>query len=230
MAVLLLQLIAPMQSWGSRSRFDDRDTEREPTKSGVLGLVASALGRPREADVSDLATLLFGVRVDRAGLLRTDYHTAQEGNGTAVTRRHYLSDAAFLVGLEGEQALLEQIGAALRNPVWPPFLGRKSFPPSQPLFVEGGLLDISLRDALYGAPAVHHSPDKVSRFVLELRSGEASKHSVSLRMDQPTGTYAERKYASRKVESWTSPPPAPRRTPDAPVPIDPRPQTPPGSV
>lgn len=47
MATLLLQLVAPMQSWGSRSRFDDRDTEREPTKSGVLGLVASALGRPR---------------------------------------------------------------------------------------------------------------------------------------------------------------------------------------
>jgi len=207
MATLLLQLIAPMQSWGSRSRFDDRDTEREPTKSGVLGLVASALGRPRNADVLDLAALLFGVRVDRAGQVRTDYHTAQEGNGTAVTRRHYLADAAFLVGLEGEPELLRQIDAALRNPVWPPFLGRKSFPPSQPMFVEGGVQDGSLLDVLSAHPAIHPSPDAQARFVLELRPGETTSHATSLRMDQPTGTYAERRYASRQVRSWTAPRP-----------------------
>ena len=207
MAALLLQLIAPMQSWGSRSRFDDRDTEREPTKSGVLGLVASALGRPRSADVLDLAVLLFGVRVDRAGQVRTDYHTAQEGNGTAVTRRHYLADAAFLVGLEGEPELLGQIDAALRNPVWPPFLGRKSFPPSQPMFVEGGVQDGSLLDVLSAHPAIHPSPDAQARFVLELRPGETTGHATSLRMDQPTGTYAERHYSSRQVMSWTAPRP-----------------------
>ena len=207
MAALLLQLIAPMQSWGSRSRFDDRDTEREPTKSGVLGLVASALGRPRSADVSDLAALLFGVRVDRAGQLRTDYHTAQEGNGTAVTRRHYLADAAFLVGLDGEPELLLQIDAALRNPVWPPFLGRKSFPPSQPMFVEGGVQGGSLLDVLSTHPAIHPKPDAQARFVLELRPGETTGHATSLRMDQPTGTYAARSYASRQVMSWTAPHP-----------------------
>lgn len=205
MVVVLLQLIAPMQSWGSRSRFDDRDTEREPTKSGVLGLVASALGRPRNADVGDLAALRFGVRVDRAGLLRTDYHTAQEGSGTAVTRRHYLADAAFLVGFEGERTLLEQIDTALRNPVWPPFLGRKSFPPSQPLFVEGGVVEGTLLEVLERHPSIHCSPDAQARFVLELQPGEATRHAISLRTDQPSGTYAERRYASRPVASWTQP-------------------------
>ena len=205
MAVVLLQLIAPMQSWGSRSRFDDRDTEREPTKSGVLGLVSSALGRSRNADVIDLAALLFGVRVDRAGQIRTDYQTAQEGNGTAVTRRHYMADAAFLVGLEGGPELLGQIDAALRNPHWPPFLGRKSFLPSQPMFAEGGVQGGSLLEVLSSHPAIHPNSDIQARFVLELRPGETTGYATSLRMDQPTGTYAERRYASRQVMSWTAP-------------------------
>lgn len=41
---LLLWLEAPLQSWGSDSRFGRRDTLPFPTKSGVLGLVCSALG------------------------------------------------------------------------------------------------------------------------------------------------------------------------------------------
>ena len=209
MPTLLVQLVAPMQSWGSRSRFDDRDTEREPTKSGVLGLVALALGRPREADVSDLAALRFGVRVDRTGQVRTDYHTAQEGNGTAVTRRHYLADAAFLVALEGERALLEQIDAALRNPVWPPFLGRKSFPPSQPLFVDGGVQGGTLLDTLRSQPPIHHRPDEQARYVLEVLPGEDIRGAVSLRTDQPTGTYAQRRYASRQVMTWAEDLPKP---------------------
>jgi CRISPR system Cascade subunit CasD len=41
---LLLWLEAPLQSWGFDSRFGRRDTLAFPTKSGVLGLVCSALG------------------------------------------------------------------------------------------------------------------------------------------------------------------------------------------
>jgi CRISPR system Cascade subunit CasD len=41
---LLLWLEAPLQSWGSDSKFGRRDTLAFPTKSGVLGLVCSALG------------------------------------------------------------------------------------------------------------------------------------------------------------------------------------------
>ena len=211
MPTLLLQLVAPMQSWGSRSRFDDRDTEREPTKSGVLGLVAAALGRPRAADVEDLAALTFGVRVDRAGQLRTDYHTAQEGSGTAVTRRHYLADAAFLVGLKGEETLLEEVDAALRAPVWAPFLGRKSFVPSRPLFVEGGVKAESLEAALRAHPPIHTRPDPQARFVVELLPGAAPppERALSLRSDQPAGTYAQRRYASRQVMTWAEARPTP---------------------
>lgn len=41
---LLLWLEAPLQSWGSDSKFGRRDTLPFPTKSGVLGLVCAALG------------------------------------------------------------------------------------------------------------------------------------------------------------------------------------------
>jgi CRISPR-associated Cas5-like protein len=43
MATLLLRLAAPLQSWGSDSKFETRKTDREPTKSGVVGLLAAAL-------------------------------------------------------------------------------------------------------------------------------------------------------------------------------------------
>ena len=44
MSTLLLRLAGPMQSWGTDSKFDVRRTGREPSKSGVIGLVAAALG------------------------------------------------------------------------------------------------------------------------------------------------------------------------------------------
>lgn len=41
---LLLWLEAPLQSWGFDSKFGRRDTQAFPTKSGIMGLLCSALG------------------------------------------------------------------------------------------------------------------------------------------------------------------------------------------
>lgn len=41
---LLLWLEAPLQSWGFDSKFGRRDTIAFPTKSGVMGLICSAMG------------------------------------------------------------------------------------------------------------------------------------------------------------------------------------------
>src|SRR5689334_8391290 len=113
MTTLLLQLVAPMQSWGVQSHFTNRDTGLEPSKSGVVGLLCAALGRDRAAPISDLAALRMGVRVDREGILKMDYHTAQNVmkaggkpfanlKSTELSQRFYLADAAFLVGFEGD--------------------------------------------------------------------------------------------------------------------------------
>src|SRR5690554_5614048 len=100
MSTLLLRLAAPMQGWGVDT-FERRGTERIPTKSGVVGLLASALGRRRNESIDDLTKLRFGVRVDREGTLLRDFHTARSQKSAYVTIRYYLSDAVFLVGLEG---------------------------------------------------------------------------------------------------------------------------------
>jgi CRISPR system Cascade subunit CasD len=82
-----------------------------------------------------------------------DYHTAQKVRradtkgiqDTVVSERFYLADADFLVGLEGERAFLERLDAALRLPVWPLFLGRKSFVPSLPVsegVADGGRIQV----------------------------------------------------------------------------------------
>ncbi len=147
MATLLLRLQGPMQAWGVQSRFGVRDTGREPSKSGVIGLLCAALGRNRSAPIDDLAALKIGIRIDKPGRVMMDFHTAnavlKAGGGikdTELSRRYYLADAAFLVGLQSDHlTLLEELHAALHNPTWMLFLGRKSFVPSPPVYLPDGL-------------------------------------------------------------------------------------------
>ena len=73
---LLLRLKAPLQSWGMASRFSIRDTAKEPSKSGVIGLLCAALGISRDNANTDnptfnaLTKLKFGVRVNREGVMQ----------------------------------------------------------------------------------------------------------------------------------------------------------------
>lgn len=80
---LLLQLYGPMQSWGISSRWSERDTLLEPSKSGIVGLISAALGRTRDKPVDDLASLRMGVRVDLAGVPSVDFQTAGAGDTSA---------------------------------------------------------------------------------------------------------------------------------------------------
>jgi CRISPR system Cascade subunit CasD len=81
MNTLFLRLEGPLQAWGLRARWGDRDTADAPTKSGVIGLIGCALGLPRDAaelrQHSD--ALRFGLRVDRPGTILRDYHTTGGG-------------------------------------------------------------------------------------------------------------------------------------------------------
>lgn len=136
MSVLLLRIAGPLQSWGDSSRFARRTTRREPTKSGIVGLVASAMGRGRQDSVDDLARLELGVRTDQAGELLRDFQTERTmdgGKSLPLSHRYYLSDACFLVALSGNEALLAKADSALRRPRWPLYLGRRSCPPTLPL-------------------------------------------------------------------------------------------------
>jgi CRISPR system Cascade subunit CasD len=140
-----------MQSWGVQSRFLMRDTALEPSKSGVIGLLWAALGWPRDHDgIESFNDLVMGVRVDRPGKLMMDFQTAKEiaisddskglNTKTGISRRYFLSDACFLVGLESEDLnWLQVLHNKLHEPHWPLFLGRKSYVPSLPVWLRDGL-------------------------------------------------------------------------------------------
>ncbi len=182
MKTLLMRLAGPMQSWGTQSQFRERDTGLEPSKSGVIGLLCAALGRPREESVADLAALTMGVRVEHEGALRRDYQTAGgwhrradigygvakadgKPGGTVLSDRYYLADADFLVGLSGDdERMLYTLNDALASPRWPLCLGRKAFVPAIPVRLPddpardepGGIVEGDVRDILKGYPWLGH--------------------------------------------------------------------------
>lgn len=153
MTTLLLQLAGPMQSWGTGSRFAFRSTGTAPSKSAVIGLLASAQGRRRSESIEDLLGLRFGVRSDQPGRVIRDFQTARaldESYGLPLTYRFYLSDAVFVAGVEGETDLIEAVHLALRRPAFPLFLGRRSCPPARPLVL--GVTEKPLVEALETLP------------------------------------------------------------------------------
>ena len=228
MSVLLLRCAAPMQSWGTASRFGIRDTGREPSKSGIIGLLCAALGKPRAETnetshlptLSTLAGMRMGVRVISEGVLKVDYHTAGgahkqgddygvvkadgKGRTTVQSWRHYLSDADFLVGLESnDEGLLTTLDEALRRPHWQLCFGRKAFAPALPVRVgvRAGELESVLRD--YQPEFVFKLPpqnrDAWERYVIEI-DDENTQSGAEVRMDVPV-SFADREFLPRRVRT-----------------------------
>ena len=199
MSTLLLRFAGPMQSWGSDSRFDVRKTNREPTKSGVIGFMASALGMRRDEPLDRLDALSFGLRVDREGVLLCDLHTAKNEKTSYLTRRYYLCDAVFLVGLYSpNDELMRTLQHAVENPQHPLFLGRRSCPPEGRVCL--GLRDMPLLDALKGEPCLVNKTQNKSRIVFDDPLGKARI------MDLPESfSPMNRQYTYRPVsEKWIS--------------------------
>ncbi len=214
MATLLLRLSAPLQAWGDESKYDIRQTYREPSKSGVIGMLAAALGLKRDSDeivrLSD--ALRMGVRVDMPGKVIMDFHTAlapsyrKKGDlqyDSYVTHRYYLCDAAFLVGLESQdEILLDRLAKAVQNPCYPLYLGRRSCPPTGPLFL--GVRASSLEETLRREPWIasdwykrSHSASRL-RMILETERGETAWHSLR---DNPVSFSPEhRRFAHRGIK------------------------------
>jgi CRISPR system Cascade subunit CasD len=205
---LFLRLSGPMQSWGTGSRLQIRRTDAYPSKSGVLGVILCAMGVPRarapEA-LARLASLAMGVRLDRPGDVDWDYHTAGAGVGirqakggikytattketeTLLSRREYLLDASFLVALQGDEAAIQDARAALEDPVWPVFLGRKCCVPTEPVLAGVGNYE-GLKQALEGEPFYSDRPfadgDKTElEAIVEHAAGQAPPKGARLVYD-----------------------------------------------
>jgi len=173
---LFLRLEGPMQSWGERGQWAVRDSRPEPTKSGIVGLLACARGMNTDDELRQLSQQIrIGVRCDRSGKPLVDYHTIGGGfdepmllraDGipkktektgdphTEISWRTYLHDASFLAAVRADATLIETLAKKVQNPEWPIYLGRKSCPLC--LFPYAGVGDYaSLEEALmaWGNPA-----------------------------------------------------------------------------
>lgn len=225
MSTLLIELSGPQQSWGTQSRFATRATDRAPSKSGVVGLLASALGMDRTQPLDRFQSIHFGVRIDQPGRVDRDFQTTRSLDGRTafpLSQRYYLADAVFLVGIETDDGELAAYQHALAHPCYPLFLGRRAFPPDGPLrthLVQGGL-----REALAQAPwAAHeHHRREFSTSAVDLDvivDADAGSTAVETRQDVPTSFDPRRRqYGIRDVETMSvsvphPDPPAPRRLP-----------------
>ena len=229
MGYLLLKLAGPLQSWGVGSKYNWRKTSNEPSKSGIVGLVAAALGRRRTDSVDDLARFGFAVRIDQAGLYERDYQTAKgrvfdsrlqkwvpskKGKHAWETQRFYLADAVFIAGLEVPDERVDEIANALLRPAFPLYLGRRSCPLAHKVLIESGTGSMLVR--LHGLPwqatrrqLIRREMDKSHVNVPVAMDGSLSKGeivSVETVNDVPLSfSQAERLYGQRQVarEAWS---------------------------
>ena len=154
---LMFTLAAPMASFGAIAVGERRPSWSRPSRSQVLGLIASALGieRREEERLAALATALhYAVRVDVTGQPHADYHTAQVPPSrrnrrfytradelavpkpelkTILSRRDFYTDSMHTIAVwaRTEQQLspsLAEMANALAEPRYAPFAGRKAHP------------------------------------------------------------------------------------------------------
>lgn len=217
-SALAIYLDAPLQSWGVSSRFQRRGTESHPSKSGVLGLIAAAMGidkhSPDEASqLAPLAACRFSVFPVAQGenappvLRLEDYHTVGGGydrsdpidklrisrkasggvSTTIQTWRYYLEQARFVAVLEGSTSILQQAAAALENPVWGVWFGRKCCLPAAPLLPT---LATSSQEALAGL--LKKAQARISGEGLMEKDGDSAWHPL----DNPVA-FGRREFLSR---------------------------------
>jgi len=221
-AHLTLRLEGPLQSWGSESQFNRRQTNPLPTKSALLGMCCAAMrlgkGSPEEKAklpaLAKLGCLVIALnRPDSQYPTRRleDYHTVQhtrtadgKTKETHLTRRDYLTDARFAAILSGDAALLKEIAAALADPQWGIWLGRKACIPSAPVLA--GIradedVSLALRKTEAEALALVLDGEPLTAFTRQREVATFAEGNDTLR-DQPLSFVTPRDFSPRRVKLW----------------------------
>lgn len=210
-----VRLVAPLQAWGYESQFSRRNTGLLPTKSAILGMCCAAMGVPkgseqeaaRIGELRRLRLLVIAVprdrrrghgEQDRVPVRRmVDYHTVQntstaEGKvkDTHLTWRQYLCDASFAAVLSGATDLILEAAAAVQNPVWGLWLGRKSCIPAIPVFAGVYETEAAALEVLLGGRAL-------SEFTHQ-REVERFEDGTDTLPDQPL-SFGSRTFGPRRV-------------------------------
>ncbi len=108
-----------------------------------------------------------------------------------------MEDADFVIGLEIEdQTLLENLQEALKKPKWLLFLGRKSFPPAEPVFMPEGVgINTNLNSALAEFVPMNLSENsEKQRLIIEDENGNETVQDVPL-------DFAKGRFSLRRVRT-----------------------------
>lgn len=213
---LLLYLDAPMQAWGCSSRFNRRTTASWPVKSGIVGMLCAAMGivRDDEAGIARIAALAMKIyTLKNDGRRLMDYHTVgggydpkterqymsnKAGGGSpdpVLTDREYLLDCKFGVVLSGNEDVVKQCAAALENPKWGVWFGRKCCLPAARI-CEG------IFDSIEAAEVCLHEIAMENRWKTKgwrvVREAEHFDDGTDSLMDVPLN-FVTRQYRTRRI-------------------------------
>lgn len=191
-----VRLAGPLQSWASASVTGNIvHTELEPTRSGLIGLLAGACGFYRDEWPSWLDDLTFIVRNDNRGIITDDFQTINPRTEEETFRQRLLiaqgkraSSAKALIytpDAQGGTSIVnrtyiangeflvqitsndhaDEIRKALKNPIFTSYLGRKAFAPTFPFVLGEGSADALLKIPVYRPSKRDQSPS--ARFQLK---------------------------------------------------------------
>ncbi len=150
-----------LQAWGVDNALQRRRTHNQPQRRTVFGLIRAAKGLKRHESWEALETLDFKCEIHKAGYRMWDFASMSNiiranGEGIqdqAIQEKEYLVDAAFIVTLTGKDQLIDEVIAALEDPVFLLGLGRRDCMPTQPILsnydVEIDLVKMSKKAKTY---------------------------------------------------------------------------------
>ncbi|MDE7548356.1 type I-E CRISPR-associated protein Cas5/CasD [Acetobacter fabarum] len=148
---LVFGLTASLGAMGELAGHERRGSLIWPARSALIGLMGAALGIERDGDFSALDALTIDVAIFDAGTPLRDYHTietvpsaavknpnsrpealrdARGRTNTAITYRDYRTSVFYGIAAQGQG--MNGIAAALREPRFTLYLGRKSCPLAAP--------------------------------------------------------------------------------------------------
>ena len=207
MSAVLFTLAAPLASFGELAG-SWRKTQRTPAFSAILGLLGAALGLQRgDASLFRLAhDYAMAVRVERDAGVLSDFHTVETPHGSpkrgyhtrrdelagetglVPTHREYRQDVEYTIALfpitVDPEYSVDAVVAALREPRYPLYAGRRSCQLSQP--PDPRIVDAAtVSEALGSGRIVYDS---------HLNGGACRPHHAVERQDFPLGN---RKFTRR---------------------------------
>lgn len=213
---LVFGLTASLGAMGELAGHERRGSLIWPARSAIIGLMGAALGIERDGNFSALDALTIDVAIFDEGVPLRDYHTIETvpsaaikkpnsrpealrdtrgKTNTAITLRDYRTSVFYGIAVQGET--LDKIAAALLEPHFTLYFGRKSCPLAAPTGAR--VVEAISSEAALGylkAPRWRKSPVQAHTLVCNDPKGEVIS---DVPLDRSRWHFSTRRIALRSV-------------------------------